>query len=485
MTMNALQYIKSVPWMILEDYLDDIEFATAREGTPEEIAARVKEARKLKEQYENSPVSLAAKQGERLEGSRSVSIREGGVAILQIRGPIFRYAGLFDDVCPVTSTEMLAYDFNVALSSSRVTSIINAINSPGGEAFGIANFARMIAERSIDKPVLTYFDGYGASAAFYIGVAADEIVASPDSLLGSIGTVMESTDYTKAYAQRGIERHRYVSNQSPNKRPKLGTESGDAQMQQIVDDMAQIFVEDVARYRGVSVEKVLSDFGRGGLIVGKKAVEAGLADRIGSFESVLSEMSAGKKRKKMRPAASANSKPDAGANSGGEGMTFIEKLKALIDGESATAKDEGKPPATSSGESDEVKRLKAENEQLKTAGITRLKESAKIEAESFINAKIKGATVLPAVKEGFVESYVQAALDDEASPLADGKKRTATLKAQYEGRQAHDLTKEKTTADLPAGARPVADSDDSEEATLKVEAAEARAYAERANSKKS
>jgi ClpP class serine protease len=51
-----------------------------------------------------------------------------------------------------------------------------------------------------------------------------------------------------------------------------------------------VFVGDVARYRGVSVETVLSDFGQGGVFVGQQAVDAGLADAVGSYEQTLRDL---------------------------------------------------------------------------------------------------------------------------------------------------------------------------------------------------
>jgi ClpP class serine protease len=57
--------------------------------------------------------------------------------------------------------------------------------------------------------------------------------------------------------------------------------------------MAQVFVETVARNRGVATETVLTNFGAGGTFVGQAAVDAGLADSIGSFEAVLAELSGG------------------------------------------------------------------------------------------------------------------------------------------------------------------------------------------------
>jgi ClpP class serine protease len=60
--------------------------------------------------------------------------------------------------------------------------------------------------------------------------------------------------------------------------------------------MAQVFVETVARNRGVATETVLTKFGAGGTFVGKAAVEAGLADSIGSFEAVLAELAASERQ---------------------------------------------------------------------------------------------------------------------------------------------------------------------------------------------
>jgi signal peptide peptidase SppA len=487
--MDALRFVTSVPWMILPDYLELIEQAAAREGTPEEIAARIEQAREKREERENSPVALAAKKGEKLEGSRRVSLR-GNVAILPIEGPIFRHASLFNEISGATSTEMLAYDFHRALASEQVGSVVLAINSPGGEVFGIAEFAQMIAERASDKRVIAYIDGYGASAAYYIASAADEVVIESSALVGSIGTVMESTDYSKAYEARGVKKHTYVSMQSPRKRPKMGTESGDAQIQKIVDDLGQIFVEDVARYRGVTPEKVLNDFGQGGLLVGKAAVTAGLADRIGSFESLLSEMAAGNKHRTRRVAVTSNTEstqPEPGAHGGGK-VSLKDKFFAWLDSqESPSGKDEGQPvtltlqssetqPAKVE-ESEAYKKIVAENAALKEAKF-------KAEAEGFIHPLIKAGSVLPAVKDGFVRDYVRAALDDEARPVAQGEpSRVDALKGRYESGKSHGLTMQfvKTKSELSAGALVLADSDDPDAAILAQEAAEAKAYAERAN----
>jgi ClpP class serine protease len=68
----------------------------------------------------------------------------------------------------------------------------------------------------------------------------------------------------------------------------------------MVDDLATVFVGAVARNREVSTSMVLEKFGQGDVFVGKKAVAAGLADRLGSFEQLVSDLAAGKRARGPR-----------------------------------------------------------------------------------------------------------------------------------------------------------------------------------------
>jgi signal peptide peptidase SppA len=485
---RALSYVTSQPWMIVPEYLDLIISVVSRERSAEEIAKGIASATEKREERAASPAALAIKQGEPLGNNNSVRVRDG-VAVIEVIGPIVRHADFFSEWSGGISTESLARNFGQALNAPGVSSILLFIDSPGGEAFGIGEFAAMIADRASDKPVTAYIGGYGASAAYYIASAADEVIIDSSAMVGSIGTVMEATDYSKAYEARGIKKHTFVSQQSPKKRPKMGTESGDRELQQLVDDMAQVFVEDVARFRGVSVEKVLSDFGQGGMMIGKKAVDAGLADRISSFESVLQEMASGRAKRKKKwlqaGAQSNNNLPESGDN-GGNSMNLWDQLKAALSGEQVTASAPpvaqpaaspvaAQPPVQ--GESEEVKRLKAENTALRKEKITQA-------ADGFVKAQIAAGRMLPAESESVKAAYVQAAADDDASPISEGPTRVKLLEASFENRPKSKLTMELVRSDLSVNARVLDDNADPEEAELEKVRASARAFAEKANGKK-
>ena len=263
--MRAIDLATTTPWLITESSLRSILEIAARENLSIE--------------------AVEAQLGRRLDNTETTTIRDG-VAIIPMTGPIFRYANLFSRVSGATSTEVLARDYHEALANPAVRAILFHVDSPGGEATGIHELANAIAAGRGQKPIVAYVEGLGASAAYWLASAADEIVVDATAALGSIGVVMTLAARDKA-AAREIE---IVSSQSPNKRPDVTTERGRGQIQTIVDAMADVFVSSVAANRGVTTETVLADFGQGGLFVGQAAVTQGLADRLGSFEGVVAEL---------------------------------------------------------------------------------------------------------------------------------------------------------------------------------------------------
>jgi len=274
--MKALGAICGAAWAIQEAWLEALCAIAARED-PDVIA---------------SLEALQGRPGVRTDWRGIATDREGGVRIIEVAGPIFRRADFFTSISGATDTGTLAKKFGQAVDDPEVKSILLEIDSPGGEAAGIGEFAGMIHAARGVKPVVAYVSDLGCSGAYWLASAADRVVAAPTSSLGSIGVVMVHTDTREAERRRGITRQQFVSSQSPNKRPDLDTDAGRAQVQKVVDDIASVFVRDVARYRGVSEDHVVGEFGAGGVLIGENAVGAGLADELGTLEALVSELAA-------------------------------------------------------------------------------------------------------------------------------------------------------------------------------------------------
>jgi len=237
----------------------------------------------IAERTQHDPAAVEARKAERLDQTATAGVRDG-VAVIPVIGPIARRMNMFTEVSGGTSLDLLARDFTSALNNSAVKAIALNIDSPGGEANGVSEFSNMVYSARGRKPIYAYVGGMGASAAYWIASAADRIVVDDTAMLGSIGVI------AAVPTEAEEDEVTFVSSQSPNKRPDPTSEAGAASIQSTIDSLAQVFIESVARNRGVSAATVLSDFGQGGLFVGKDAVAAGLADHVGSFEGVVTQL---------------------------------------------------------------------------------------------------------------------------------------------------------------------------------------------------
>ncbi|MCQ4631655.1 S49 family peptidase [Shinella sp. CPCC 100929] len=221
-----------------------------------------------------------------LEASRPFQAQKGerlgilnGIGRLYIAGPLFKRDSAVTKFFGFSTYEMLRRDLQVALEHPRMDAIALHIDSPGGESNGCDELAHAIFEARKKKPIAAFVSGMGCSAAYWLASATSRIVASDAAIVGSVGVVMSYTDNSKARQNAGIQDFNFVSSQSPNK--------GFApdRVQKMVDDLAAVFVDAVARHRGISAEKVQS--WRGGVEIGAQAKSVGMVDGTGRFEDVL------------------------------------------------------------------------------------------------------------------------------------------------------------------------------------------------------
>lgn len=234
--------------------------------------------------------AVEAERGELLDYTWNTRIRDG-VAIIPISGPIAPGMDAFTYYSGGTSVARLAIDFNAVLNDPRVDAILFKVNSPGGAVDDVSPMARMIFEARGRKPMTVHVGGKCCSAAYWLAAAAGDIVGDDTSRNGSIGVYTAYLDSSKHDAKNGFREVVFRSAQSPKKNLNPTTPAGADEMQMTLDALGQVFVEAVAEFRGVELEKVLADFGQGGVRVGQAAVEAGLIDRVAGFEETLADLS--------------------------------------------------------------------------------------------------------------------------------------------------------------------------------------------------
>jgi len=268
--MRAFDFAANQPWVIREENLRLILDIAQRDHTADFEAVAARQAK-------------TSDQGGVLE-------MRGSTAIVNVSGPIFRYSNIFTDISGASSIDTMAIAFEKARANSQVQSILLNIDSPGGEVSGVAEFAAQIYAARGDKKIVAYGGDLMASGAYWIAAAASEIVLAETAMAGSIGVVMAMVDRSMQDAARGVKTFQFVSSQSPKKRVDPATDEGRSVLQTTTDDLADEFISAIAKYRGVAAETIISDFGQGGVLIARKAIAAGMADRLGSFEGVLAAL---------------------------------------------------------------------------------------------------------------------------------------------------------------------------------------------------
>jgi signal peptide peptidase SppA len=137
-----------------------------------------------------------------------------------------------------------------------------------------------------------------ASAAYWIASAASEFHVTPSGEAGSIGVFAEHTDISKWLDKEGINPtliHAGEFKTEGNQYEPL-TDQAAAYIQSRVDDYYTMFVKAVAKYRGVSETKVRNDFGKGRVFGAEQAVASGMADKISTFDQVLTKLTGSKSK---------------------------------------------------------------------------------------------------------------------------------------------------------------------------------------------
>ena len=233
-------------------------------------------------------ISSADSFGSRVDGSFYTSIK-GNTGFLQIDGPIIPRATWFSEISGMVSLDVLTAEFKSLEQNDAIKTIVLVVDSPGGVITGVSDFAALVKASSKRTETFAWM---AASAAYEIVSATDKITTPDTGLVGSIGTVLMLTDTRQADAKKGIQQIEIVSSQSPNKRPDPLTEKGREVLQTLVNEIADVFVSNVASNRDVTVDTVLETFGAGAVFAAARAHKAGMIDSIMDLDTFIKSFGA-------------------------------------------------------------------------------------------------------------------------------------------------------------------------------------------------
>ncbi len=217
----------------------------------------------------------------------------GSIAVLPIVGTIIPRAGGLSAMSGATSIQRFRASFRAALEDDRVSAIVLDVDSPGGMVDGVPELADEIYAARGKKPIIAQANTFIASAAYWLASQADELVVSRSSEVGSIGVVMMHSNWGEHYAKAGVEityvaTPRYKTEGNPHE--SLSEETR-AHLQSQINTYYGMFVNAVARGRGVAVATVREEFGEGRMVLANDAVRRGMADRVATMRQTIGRLS--------------------------------------------------------------------------------------------------------------------------------------------------------------------------------------------------
>ncbi len=207
--------------------------------------------------------------------------RVGRTAVVTVHGAIDQRGGWWWD-----GYDSIGARFAEALADRQTDAVALRFDSPGGVCAGCfgAVDAMLAVKEASGKPVLAYADERAYSAAYALACVADQIWLPASGGVGSVGVIAQYVDVSKAYEQMGIRVAVVASGtRKTDSHPAVPlTDAAIERLRADVMDLAGLFFGIVERARPLTVEQIRAY--QAGTFMGQKAVDAQLADAVGTFE---------------------------------------------------------------------------------------------------------------------------------------------------------------------------------------------------------
>jgi signal peptide peptidase SppA len=222
---------------------------------------------------------------------RDYSVQDG-VAIIHANDALARNTTPIDRALGMTDYAELIAELDQAAADPAVAGILVDIASPGGSAVGAPEAAAALARAAQQKPVVSYIESIGASAAYYFAAASQATLASQSAIVGSIGTIMSFVDYGQMLAKIGITPHVFTPEASDLKATgtpmRAPTAAESAFLQSRAETLNAAFVSWVQTHRPAAT----ADSMRGQWFTGTEALSRALVDQVGTRSDAMGALRA-------------------------------------------------------------------------------------------------------------------------------------------------------------------------------------------------
>lgn len=220
----------------------------------------------------------------------------GPVAVIPVQGTLVQKSGFLRPASGMTGYDGIRQAFMAAMNDDAVEAIAFDIDSPGGEVAGSFDLADDIFAARGVKPMAAVLTEDAFSAAYLIASAVDpaRLTVPRTGGTGSIGTLCLHVDWSRALDKDGLRvTPIHFGAKKVDGYPQFElSDSAAAGLQREIDMMGELFVDTVARNRGMAASAVKAT--EAGSFLGAAGVSAGLADAVrapdAAFRSLLAEL---------------------------------------------------------------------------------------------------------------------------------------------------------------------------------------------------
>jgi protease IV len=199
----------------------------------------------------------------------------GRIAVVEIRGVISQSSGVIEEI-------------RQHQEDDSVKAIVLRIDSPGGGVGPSQEIHREVEKIRKKKKVISSMGSVAASGGYYIACASDLIVANPGTITGSIGVVMQFTNFEDLMKKIGIKGVVLKSGEFKDAgspfRPMTPEEK--KLLQGLIDNVQEQFVQAVSQGRKLDKEKV-REIADGRILTGEQAKQLGLVDQMGNLQDAI------------------------------------------------------------------------------------------------------------------------------------------------------------------------------------------------------
>lgn len=217
-----------------------------------------------------------------------------GVAIIPVTGTLVQKLGTLRPYSGMTGYDGIRANLSMALEDEAVRAIALDIESPGGEVAGCFDLVDAIYEIRGEKPIWAVLSEYAYSAGFALASAADRIIVPRTGGTGSVGVICMHVDFSQALSENGINVTliQYGARKADGQEVIPLSKEALARFQADVDTMGELFVETVARNRGLKASRVRAT--QAATYLGADGVGIGFADAVmapdAAFRALLQEL---------------------------------------------------------------------------------------------------------------------------------------------------------------------------------------------------